>query len=68
MVLLACVAAAVGATVMLGSTCALFNKAPTVPVISGPSAGVAGDFGDTILGDFGDTILNSLTDGDLRVN
>jgi len=39
-VLLAAVAAAVGAAVMLGSTCAVLNKAPTVPVISGPSAGV----------------------------
>jgi DNA-binding beta-propeller fold protein YncE len=40
--LLVCVAAAVGAAVMLGSTCSVFNKAPTVPVISGPSAGVVG--------------------------
>jgi DNA-binding beta-propeller fold protein YncE len=36
------VAAAVGAAVMLGSTCSVLNKAPTVPVISGPSAGVVG--------------------------
>jgi DNA-binding beta-propeller fold protein YncE len=41
-VLFVCVAAAVGAAVMLGSSCAVFNKAPTVPVISGPSAGVVG--------------------------
>jgi YVTN family beta-propeller protein len=27
---------------MLGSTCSVFNKAPSVPVISGPSAGVVG--------------------------
>jgi YVTN family beta-propeller protein len=40
--LLVCVAAAVGAAVMLGSTCSVLNKAPTVPVISGPSAGVVG--------------------------
>ena len=40
--LLVCLAAAVGAAVMLGSTCSVFNKAPTVPVISGPSAGVVG--------------------------
>jgi DNA-binding beta-propeller fold protein YncE len=41
-VVVVCVVAAVGAAVMLGSTCALFNKAPTVPVISSPSAGVVG--------------------------
>jgi DNA-binding beta-propeller fold protein YncE len=41
-VLFVCVAAAVGAAVMLGSTCSVFNKAPTTPVISGPSAGVVG--------------------------
>jgi YVTN family beta-propeller protein len=39
---LVCLAAAVGAAVMLGSTCSVLNKAPTVPVISGPSAGVVG--------------------------
>ncbi len=37
-----CLTAAVGAAVMLGSTCSVFNKAPTVPVISGPSAGIVG--------------------------
>jgi hypothetical protein len=37
-----CLAAALGAAVMLGSTCSVLNKAPTVPVISGPSAGVVG--------------------------
>jgi YVTN family beta-propeller protein len=40
--LFACLAAAVGAAVMLGTTCSVLNKAPTVPVISGPSAGVVG--------------------------
>ncbi len=40
--LLVCLAAAVGAAVMLGSTCSVLNKAPSVPVISGPSAGVVG--------------------------
>ncbi len=35
-------AAAIGAAVMLGSSCNLTNKAPTVPVISGPSTGVVG--------------------------
>lgn len=33
-------AAAIGAAMLLGSSCNLTNKAPTVPVISGPSAGV----------------------------
>jgi YVTN family beta-propeller protein len=41
-VLLAGLAVAVGAALMLGSTCSVLNKAPTVPVISGPSAGVVG--------------------------
>jgi YVTN family beta-propeller protein len=41
-VLLAGLAVAVGAAVMLGSTCSVLNKAPTVPVVSGPSAGVVG--------------------------
>jgi YVTN family beta-propeller protein len=35
-------AAAIGAAVLLGSSCNLTNKAPTVPVISGPSSGVVG--------------------------
>jgi len=39
---LALVAAAIGAVVLLGSSCNLTNKAPSVPVISGPSAGVVG--------------------------
>jgi WD40 repeat protein len=34
--------AAAGAVVLTGSTCSVFNKAPSVPVISGPSAGVVG--------------------------
>jgi len=42
MKLLALAACAVGAAILLGSTCNLTNKAPTVPVISGPSAGVVG--------------------------
>jgi hypothetical protein len=41
-VLLAGLAVAVGAAVMLGSTCSVLNKAPSVPVITGPSAGVVG--------------------------
>jgi hypothetical protein len=36
------VGAAAGAAVLLGSTCNLTNKAPSVPVISGPSTGVVG--------------------------
>jgi DNA-binding beta-propeller fold protein YncE len=39
---LALSACAVGAAILLGSTCNLTNKAPTVPVVSGPSAGVVG--------------------------
>jgi len=34
--------AAIGAAALLASSCNLFNKAPTVPVISGPSIGVMG--------------------------
>jgi len=37
-VLLVYVAAAVGAAVVMGSSCSVLNKAPTVPVVSGPSA------------------------------
>jgi DNA-binding beta-propeller fold protein YncE len=40
--LLTLVAAAIGAALMLGSSCNLTNKAPTVPVITGPSSGVVG--------------------------
>ena len=36
------VAAAMGAAVLTNSSCNLTNKAPTVPVISGPSSGVVG--------------------------
>ena len=35
-------AAAIGAAVLMGSSCNLTNKAPTVPVISGPRSGVVG--------------------------
>ncbi|OYD15837.1 hypothetical protein CH330_04610 [candidate division WOR-3 bacterium JGI_Cruoil_03_51_56] len=36
------VAPSVAAFVLLGSTCGMFNKAPSVPEISGPSAGAVG--------------------------
>jgi hypothetical protein len=36
------VAAAIGAAVLMNSSCNLTDKAPTVPVISGPSSGVVG--------------------------
>ena len=39
---LAFAAAAIGAAVLTGSSCNITNKAPTVPVISGPSSGVVG--------------------------
>ncbi len=35
-------AAAIGAAALMGSSCNLTDKAPTVPVISGPSSGVVG--------------------------
>jgi DNA-binding beta-propeller fold protein YncE len=36
------IAAAIGAAVLMNSSCNLTNKAPTVPVITGPSSGVVG--------------------------
>ncbi len=36
------IGAGCGAVLLLGSTCGLFNKAPSVPEISGPSTGVVG--------------------------
>jgi hypothetical protein len=36
------VAAAIGAAVLMNSSCKMTNKAPTVPVITGPSSGVVG--------------------------
>ena len=36
------VAAAIGAAVLMNSSCNLTDKAPTVPVITGPSSGVVG--------------------------
>ena len=40
--LLTLIAAAIGAAVLMNSSCNLTNKAPTVPVITGPSSGVVG--------------------------
>jgi DNA-binding beta-propeller fold protein YncE len=39
---LALLCAAAAAAILLGSTCNIANKAPSVPVISGPSSGVVG--------------------------
>ena len=38
--LLTLIAAAIGTAILMGSSCNLTNKAPTVPVITGPNAGV----------------------------
>ena len=40
--LLTLVAAAIGAAILMNSSCNLTDKAPTVPVITGPSSGVVG--------------------------